>query len=304
MNKNECDNLNSMISEIAFLSEGLYLSSFLIQPHIFHVTAMQKESELQEHTHQTFEISIILEGRISYYINSDEVTLKEGDMVIIPPKNKHYWKLHDPNTVVCSSMAFISGRGSRPRQQIKKLLTSIEKHKFKITSFSKYEDCVQNMLEILINPVVFYEEELRKLQELSYIYVFRKLLPNWQYPDIPSNRPGRAVTQSETIDLIKYYIFDNLSRPIKMADLRRHLGLSEDHLNRLFKQSEHISIGQFITRIKLEKASKMLVASNHDIKTIAYENGYFDVNYFCSVFKKHIGQTPSEFRRKNRNHEL
>ena len=302
MNKNECENLNSLINEISQLSDGMYISSFLIQPHIFHVNVMLKESELQEHMHQTFEISILLDGEISYYINSVEVNLTPGDMVIIPPRTKHYWKLHYDNTVVCSSMTFISGKGARPRQQVKEFMNSLESHKYKIPGFDKYEDCVNSMLELLSQPVVFFEYELRNLQEMSYIYIFRKLLPNWQESDGPTNRGGHCIDADETVDLIKYYIFDNISRPICLADLRKHLGLSEDHLNRLFKKSEKISIGKFITKIKLERASKMLVATNNDVKTIAYENGYFDVNYFCSVFKKHIGKTPSEFRRKNREH--
>ncbi|MBU8902087.1 MAG: AraC family transcriptional regulator [Victivallales bacterium] len=302
MNKYECEELNATINDTSILREGCYLSSFLIQPHIFHFTVPSAPEQLQKHMHQTFEISIVLEGKITYCIDRLEFTLLAGDMVIIPPRQEHCWRLHGINTIIVSSMCFISGRGTHPRRQITKLMTALENRQYHIKQFSVYENCVRNILDLLHNPLVFYEEEIRKQQELSYIYVFRTLLPKWLDIERPTKRSGNNVAPDEIVTLIKYYIFDNSSRSIRLADLSKYIGLSKDHLNRLFKQKENISIGQFITKIKMEKASRMLAATYADIKTVAMESGFYEINYFCTVFKKHFGKTPSEFRHENQAH--
>lgn len=302
MDEHECDKLNIAINGISLLREGFYLSSFLIQPHIFHVSIPVAESQRLEHTHSTFEVSVVLEGKITYVINSQEITLSSGDVIIIPPQQKHCWRLHGIHTVISGFMCYISGKGEHPRRQMAELTTAVENHQFHIRQFGKHEKCIREMLSLLPGDEVFIEEEVRNLQEMSYLYLFRALIPKWRNPERPSKRSGMDNDPDQTVEQIKYYVYDNLSRPIHLAELRRHLGISKDHLNRIFKKSENISIGQFIIRIKIERASKMLTTTDHDIKTVAAENGFFDLNYFCCAFKKHTGKTPTEFRCDSRKY--
>jgi YesN/AraC family two-component response regulator len=155
------------------------------------------------------------------------------------------------------------------------------------------------MLDIIQSPVPFYEEEVRNLLKLSYIFLFRALFPQWSYSGRPGKRCGARMSRDKTVELIKYYIGDNISHPIKLTELAKHIGMSKDYMNRIFKEKENISIGQFITSTRIELASKMLSTTNHDVKTIAFENGFSDFNYFCTVFKKYTGLTPTRFRRLN-----
>jgi AraC-like DNA-binding protein len=301
MNEHDCEIFNNAIARISLLREGFYLSSFLIQPHIFHINIPFKESQMQEHTHPTFEISLVLEGKYTYCINGREFTLAPGDISIIPPRVKHCWRLHNVNTVVSNFMCFISGQGLHPRRQTAELIESMEKHHFHIRSFSKYEGCIKDMLNLLSGTLVLYDEEIQALQKLSYIYLFRMLLPTLPDSEEPCCQSGINRPQNRIIEEIRYYIFDNLSRPIHQIELQKKLGLSKEHLNRLFKKSENISIGQFINKIKIERASIMLETTNYDIKTVAREIGFRDVNYFCTVFKKYTSQTPTEFRMEKQN---
>jgi two-component system response regulator YesN len=111
---------------------------------------------------------------------------------------------------------------------------------------------------------------------------------------------GNRSTPDSLVEQIKRYIYNHSFRIIKLDELQRHLGFNKDHLNRIFKQHEHLSIKQFIIKDKVKRASKMLITSGYDIKTIALENGFTDPNYFCATFKKHTGKTPVQFRQENR----
>jgi AraC-like DNA-binding protein len=297
----DCDKLNALINGLPTLREGFYLSSFLIQPHVFHVTALSQESQPPEHSHPTFEISMVLEGRITYCVGAHENTLSSGDLSIIPPYRKHTWRQHGVNTVISNFMCFISGKSTHPRRQMADFLDVLERRRFHVKQFSKYEKAQRDILALLREPLAFREEELRNLQELSYIQLLLEMLPGWKDSERSSKQPGIDSSPEKIVDRIKLYIFDNFLHPIHLEDLRRHFGLSENHLNRLFRKGEGVSIGQFIAKERVKRAARMLATTDCDIKTVALENGFSDLNYFCCAFKRHTGKTPSEFRHDSRN---
>ncbi len=298
MNKDECDQLNADINQISRLREGFYLSGFLVQPQLFHITNPLPESQLSEHSHPTFEVSIILEGTFTYIIDKKQITLTSGDLIIIPPRQKHSWKLHDDTTTISSFMCSISWKGEGPRRKKIDLLNSIEKRQYKIKKFANYEVCIRNIIDLLDKRVTFREDELRNLQKNSYIYLLRTLLPELSESEYLRKEVDYK-NKDQLIDQVKHYIFDNLSRPISLDELQKNFGYSKEHLNRVFKKHQKMTIGQFIMNRKIELASKRLTTSHVDIKTIALELGFSDVNYFYAVFKKIIGRSPSEYRKRN-----
>ncbi len=301
MNKLDCEKINIAINNISALRDGFYLSNFLIQPHVFHITFIKSDDvPVTEHSHTTFEISLILEGKISYQINGCELTLSPGDVVIIPPGLKHLWVSREEHTVVFGYMCFISCKGMQPRRQRNLLLNALENHNYHIHKFSQYDNCIKNMIELFSLKSVFMKEEVRNLQMLSYIHLFKMLLPKWKDSEKPVNNFSGASDNEKFIEQVRYYIHDNISRSITLSELNKHFGLSKDYINRLFKKEKGVTIGQYITELRIGNAIERLITTNHSIKTIAIKTGFVDLNYFCYIFKKHTGKTPGEYRRINR----
>ena len=52
----------------------------------------------------------------------------------------------------------------------------------------------------------------------------------------------------------------------------------------------------YVTRVKLDEAKKMLGNTRYKIDEIAVRLGYSDASYFSKVFKKNEGMTPTQFR--------
>ena len=90
----------------------------------------------------------------------------------------------------------------------------------------------------------------------------------------------------------KYYLFVSMS-----------LGFwtSDDLLNweyHAFKQEMRVSITQYITRIRIEQAQRLLNESDLKVGEIAGRVGLSDPRYFNTVFKRQVGMTPSEYRER------
>jgi AraC-like DNA-binding protein len=92
------------------------------------------------------------------------------------------------------------------------------------------------------------------------------------------------------------YLKDHLDRPAGcMEELCRHLGYSQAHLNKLFKQETGISILEAHQRLRLEEAIRLLRTSSFQVKAIAYRLGFTRTHKFNAFFRSRMNCTPTQF---------
>ena len=102
------------------------------------------------------------------------------------------------------------------------------------------------------------------------------------------------------IDYIKSFIDTNYNDDIKLEDLSQMAYMNKFHLISEFKQSYRITpIGYLILK-RVEVSKDLLISTNHTMEEISALVGFNSQSYFNQVFKKKVGQTPSQFRRKHR----
>jgi AraC-like DNA-binding protein len=76
------------------------------------------------------------------------------------------------------------------------------------------------------------------------------------------------------------------------------LGITIASLSQYFKDNTGITITQYITDLKFNKAKQLLSENDKPLKDIISEIGYYDVSSFIRKFKKHFGITPNEYRKQ------
>ena len=59
----------------------------------------------------------------------------------------------------------------------------------------------------------------------------------------------------------------------------------------------HQTPAQYITSVRLQQAKHLLLTDSLPVSQVAEFCGYYDVAYFCYLFKKNVGLTPGEYRR-------
>lgn len=85
-----------------------------------------------------------------------------------------------------------------------------------------------------------------------------------------------------------------------MAEISSAYGLGPVQFTRRFRAAHGYNPIELLTQIRLEKARKLLVESSRTLDEIAGECGWASGAYLSSVFKRHLCQSPGEFRRKHR----
>lgn len=96
-------------------------------------------------------------------------------------------------------------------------------------------------------------------------------------------------------DYIREHYSENDLSIKKIADV---VYLTPTYLSNLYKKQTGITVGQYLTEVRMECAVQLLKDPKWKLYQIAAMVGFEDANYFAKIFKKKKGVTPSEYREK------
>lgn len=101
----------------------------------------------------------------------------------------------------------------------------------------------------------------------------------------------------KTINKLKEYIKNNLSKPITLDELADVVRKSSGYVSMVFKNETGSTITQYITDKKISHAKELLTKSDCKISEIAHEIGFGEERYFYQIFKKETGLTAGDYRK-------
>lgn len=110
----------------------------------------------------------------------------------------------------------------------------------------------------------------------------------------------RQDTGNVHVEKAKHYLTDHLTQEIRTEDIAAAVGLSPYHLSRLFKTHTGLTLREYLTKERIEAAKQLLAATDRTIPQIASLLRFCDQSYFTMVFRRQTGQTPGEYKKKNR----
>ena len=98
----------------------------------------------------------------------------------------------------------------------------------------------------------------------------------------------------------KEYLEHNYANSeLSLNEVAMQVNLSASHFSVVFSQETGQTFKEFLTELRINKARELLRMTTLRSAEIAYQVGYNDPHYFSSVFKKHMGVSPIEFRSQN-----
>ncbi len=93
------------------------------------------------------------------------------------------------------------------------------------------------------------------------------------------------------------YMESNYRLPLSMDDLAAFAGANKHYLSREFRRYTGFSPNDYLISLRIQEAKKLLQTTNRTAAEIAHQVGIHDMNNFTRLFRKKVGQSPSEFRR-------
>jgi transcriptional regulator GlxA family with amidase domain len=110
---------------------------------------------------------------------------------------------------------------------------------------------------------------------------------------------AESASRNPRIQTAIHFMNSNLERPISLTEMAAIARLSPSHLSHLFKTQTGFSPGEYLRRLRMEKASHLLATTLLSIKEIMAVVGYNNRSNFLRHFRRYYGAAPSEYRQRN-----
>ncbi len=97
------------------------------------------------------------------------------------------------------------------------------------------------------------------------------------------------------------YIKAHVNEPMTVDSIARQIHRSSSYLSKKFRAELNTSVNAYILKARLEESVSMLVYTDKALSEISSFLCFSSLSYFQICFKKHFGETPMQYRRRNRN---
>lgn len=110
---------------------------------------------------------------------------------------------------------------------------------------------------------------------------------------------GHYVPENPTIFLIREFVANHYGdQRLSVNEISQHVFLSVSYVCTFFKNETGLTLNQYITEYRMEKAKQLLADPRYKITEISAAVGYSDGGYFGKSFRKYVGLSPSGYREK------
>ena len=140
-------------------------------------------------------------------------------------------------------------------------------------------------------PSLFEATRFIKPLEYMIIKLYKYCRDNYE------NAENLSVTKALYLRVMSY-IHENYMHEISCSEIAKELGYSSSYLRYVFKKESDGSLNSKINDVRLSHATYLLANTKLNITEISFNCGFYDSNYFSSVFKKKYGISPRTYREK------
>jgi AraC-like DNA-binding protein/ligand-binding sensor protein len=121
-----------------------------------------------------------------------------------------------------------------------------------------------------------------------------------QHLSMVSNQIAVQQQNSEppVIAKAKQFIQEHQTEDLSLGQVAKAVNTSTFYFCKMFKKYTGLNFTNYVSRVRIEKAKNLLLNPNLRVSEIAYEVGFQSLTHFNRVFKKLLGQSPTEYRGK------
>lgn len=243
----------------------------------------------EKHWHRSIEMFVVLEGKLDFYINEEDIHLDEKSFVIVNSNELHSISAPFPNKTIVLQM---------PLQTFERYYTDEQFICF--THSERVQD--EQLVELVEKMYVTYQKKKTgyELKVQSYFYMLIYLMvTKYRKVDV-SAEIVRDHKNRNRLSTITNYIKDNYQKDLSLEGLAQIFGYSPTYLSRMFRKYAEINYKEYIQGIRLEYAYRELLETSHTISDTALNNGFPNSKAFSKAFTEKYGRLPSEFRREQK----
>lgn len=236
--------------------------------------------------HDYFEIEMIVAGQGIEILNGDAYSLKRGTMYFLSPIDFHGIK--DQSELKLLNISFdgsiISG------QLLNTLISRSHNLIFELSEeeIEEVEFFTSMLLKEFCEDDVYSELNIKNILASLLVFILRRTDPS----------SGHSEEQeTEPIYRCMRYLFLHFNEAPSLEKMSLLSGYSANYFSKQFHDITGKKYVDFLRSLRLNYAKQLLIATKKPILEISAECGFASLSNFNHVFKKEVGQSPSQYRR-------
>ncbi len=253
------------------------------------------EKNSEPHTHLVHELVIGRRGTAVVCVDEERFDISNRQTIFIPAGTSHRYELSGNGdfaevTFVCFDNKPIE-RHLGPTIQSNfhsYLTTKVSSSPLHGVAGKETATLLEMMQRCCKQNAPFAQEKARTV--LSSILVSHFTAIN------PSNSATCSDRNEKMSELLEW-VEENLSEPISIDRAAARVHMSRSTFTRFFKYYSNVSFSTYVGNARLRNAASLLTDGDSPIGDIAYRSGFRNLGHFYSLFQKHYGMTPSQYRK-------
>ncbi|MDX8338885.1 AraC family transcriptional regulator [Draconibacterium sp. IB214405] len=232
-----------------------------------------------------FQLNYITEGTGVFENSYGKFQIKPGSLIIIFPNEWHRYRPLKKTGWVENYVGF---NGHIADQLLKHPTFSSRQP---VIQCGIREDIIDSHLKI----IDLVEKERPGYQQIASGMVVKLL----GYIVSVEKRKGFSGKQiSKVIEEVRFLMRQNADQEFDLEELARKHNVGYSYFRKMFKKYTGVSPGQYHLQLRIIRAKELLISTDKSIKEISLELGFQTIHYFSLIFKKKVGLTPTEFRKR------
>jgi AraC family L-rhamnose operon transcriptional activator RhaR len=268
-----------------------------------------KRGEQIYHSHTFLEICYVAVGSGYHLVGENVYEVSQGDLFMINYSTPHvFYKEKDQDSLVTYNMMFMPKFLDNKLQNFQRFHTLASSYLFgdtgiDITSSREFIRLQLSMVEQeqfgAIFSKIYKEYTLRQTGYSSVIRAYLiELITKITRSCSNQHAPERYVPKKiSTIENAINHLRDHYNEPISLEYLANKTYFSKSYLCKLFKEVTGETMSQYVQRVRIDEACKMMKTTDKSISQISEEVGFSDYKAFHITFKKYKGVSPNKYRK-------
>ncbi len=259
--------------------------------------------EFPWHWHPEIELTLVMEGKITYQVNDSLYELKEGEGLFCNTNVLHCG--HGERPLDCSYLSvtfhprLLYGYNSSVIQN--KYVNHILKSPSLASIHFVPEERWQKRVLDLMEEIRVLEQEHPRAEELQIQIALLQIWQNiFEHTEVKESGYAENGRDTERIRRIMEYIQKHYAEKITLEDLAEQIHLCRSESCRLFKRYMNESMFDYLLDYRVERSLELLRQSGLDVTQIAGQVGFTNPGYYSKIFKRKMGCTPLEYRKSRR----
>ena len=254
------------------------------------------------HQHDFLELTYVCSGCANHVIENTSTVLTEGDYFIVDYNKKHQYTQIGDTTFRVINCLFVPQLIDETLSDCRKLSEVVNNYLIKFdlyhlkghpSNFIFHDETgyIKQLFLYLLDEYTKKETGYLESMRCQLILILIEMMRKIELPTI-------SETSNQMIHQITEHVQHHFKEKLTLSMFAREYNYSLAHISHSFKKEIGMTFQEYVQSIRIQESCRLLMNTTKKISDIAALVGYTDIKFFNELFKRQMGKTPRQYRKK------